>query len=185
MQDDRQVAAVRARRSISPSSQSTNAAGSTGSAEPFICFAGRGERRQHAARVDVAPLEGQQGEAGLDTGAAARRGAVAQPGLAQDLDAAVTELPPGGRRPAIRRPSRSKAVDAAGQVLGLLGRRQLAPLLVAPGVVGHLVATGVDLAQQVGIQLGVEALDEEGRRRPRAARAVRAASGSTSVAVGC
>ena len=43
----------------------------------------------------MAPLEGEQGDAALDAGAFARRRGVAQAGLAQDLDAAGSELAAG------------------------------------------------------------------------------------------
>ncbi len=61
------------RRSISASRYARKASGSSGSGEPVICFAHRGERRQHAGGVDVAPLEGQQGDAVLDARARAGR----------------------------------------------------------------------------------------------------------------
>ena len=58
-------------------------------------LAHRAERRQHAGRVDVAPLEGEQGDAVLDARARARGRAVAQAGLAQDLEPAGAELAAG------------------------------------------------------------------------------------------
>ena len=61
-------------------------------------------------------------------------------------------------------PSSANAPTPRAQVLRLLGAVELAPLLVAPGVVGDLVPAAADLPQRLRVELGVEALDEEGGR---------------------
>ena len=71
--------------------------------------------------------------------------------------------PPGGRKPSTSRPRRRERGDAAPEQLVLLGRRERVPDLVAPAVQPDLVAGRGDVAQGVGIELGVQALDEEGR----------------------
>ncbi len=53
--------------------------------------------------------------------------------------------------------------DAAAQELVLLVGRQRVPDLVAPAVQPDLVAGRGDVAQRLGIELGVQPLDEEGR----------------------
>ncbi len=103
----------------------------------------------------MAPLEGQQGDSILEAGSGSSRGAVAQACIAQDTDAAFPELPARRAQAGDLKAELPKRGEAPVQVRGLLGRRQLGPLLVAPGVEGDLVAATVDLAQQVGIDLRV------------------------------
>ncbi len=126
-------------------------------------LADRVEAGEHRGGVDVAPLEGEQGDAVLDAGALARRRGVAQAGLAQDLDAARAQLAAGRAQAGQLEAQLGEGGDASRQVLGLLGGAQVAPLLVQPGVVGDLVAGRGDRAQRPGVELGVDALGEEGR----------------------
>ena len=93
----------------------------------------------------------------------------------QGLEGPRPEPPPGGRKPSTSRPSPDAATPRPGVVL-LVGRQRV-PALVAPAVQPDLVAGRRDVAQRVGIELGVEPLDEERRAQvERGERPARAAA---------
>ncbi len=121
---------------------------------------------QDAGRVDLLPAEWELGDAVGDRDSVAGGGGVAQAGLAEQRGAARAQLAPRRPHPPRFQPDRVEGGDPTGQVLGLLRRAQRPPLLVRPGVEADLVAAAVDLGEQVGVELGVQALEEEGCRQP-------------------
>src|SRR5436305_1677391 len=158
VQDDRHVAAVSGQPvdlRFEPGTEVGRLDRLGRSADLFAC---RAERRQNAAGVYISPLEGQQGEAVLETDAGAGRRAVTQTGLAQDCGAPIAELAARRTQASDLQVESTECGEAPLQVGGLLGHAQLRPLLVAPGVEGNLVTARVDLAQQVGVDLRVQAL---------------------------
>ena len=135
----------------------------------LVGAAQRREVRQVVERVDQLPAEGQHDDpvAGLDL--RAHRRAVLEPVLAQQPQGRLRQLAAG--RPEARRaaaPSASRADTPRSSERALGGRVEVGPALVLPAVERDLVPGGVDLAQRVRVELGVEPLDEE--RRPQIRR---------------
>ena len=106
VQDDRHVAAVFAQSVDLRLEPGDEAVGLERVGRPAICSRADAERRQHAAGVDVAPLEGQQGDAVLEAGAGAGRASssAGRPRAGRSCRPRRA-APPGGRKPAISRPS--------------------------------------------------------------------------------
>ena len=134
-------------------------------AGPEIALSQAGEVGQVVEGVGQRPAERQDGETVERLGDAGLGRHVREPELAQETRSGGSQLAP--RRPEADRPQpeRVHRLDAALERLALGGRVEAGPGLVLPAVVGDLVAGGVELAQRVGVQLGVEPLDEE--RRPQ------------------
>ena len=113
-------------------------------------LAGRAEVGQHAARIDVAPFETEQGEAVLDAGARAGGGAIAKAApRAGRRCRRRRAAPPGGRMPRTSSPSSSNAAMPRARFSACAPAVSSSPLLVAPGVVGDLMAGRVDRGKQL------------------------------------
>ena len=152
------------------------ASGRASSASMSASAASRGEATS-PGRPSCAPVgEGLQAVVGVDRRPAERQARDACPRAACSPAGEHQRRPWAASASSVRRPARRPAAgsprprgparqrgDAAAQQLVLLGRRQRVPALVAPAVQPDLVAGGRDVAQRLGIELGVEALDEEGR----------------------
>ena len=134
----------------------------------------RGPTERRAARRLASTWrqrKGSRASAVLDARARPGRRAVAQARpRAGPRGRPSPSCPPGGRMPGQLQPELCEGRDARGRGSRPARRRsRLGPLLVAPGVVGDLVARRRRSAQQLGVELGVQPLDEEGRAQPAAA----------------
>jgi hypothetical protein len=111
-------------------------------------------------RVEQPPAERKHDDVAAPHAGAGGR-AVREAEVAQQLERRGREVPAGRPEAGELDPEIPHATHAALEQLPLGAAVQPGPRLVAPAVVGDLVAGRVELAQRVRVQLGVQALDEE------------------------
>jgi hypothetical protein len=87
--------------------------------------------------------------------------------LAQEPERRGGELAAGRAKADRPQSDVAQRAHATREQIRLLGGIEPAPLLVAPAVVGHLMAGGGDRRQRLRIELRVEPLDEERRLQAR------------------
>ena len=122
-----------------------------------------GEGLESVVGVDRRPAEGQAGDGAGAPRALARGRAPAQTVRGQGLERPRPESAAGRTEALDLEAEARERADAAPEELVLLGRRERVPDLVAPAVQPDLVPGRGDGAQGLGIELGVQALDEERR----------------------
>ena len=149
-----------------------------------VALAQPGELRQERVGIHELPAERQHSEAVERPLALAGGGDVAVAALGEQRERASCQPTARGPKAAWLQADRAHGLGRAVEQRRLRGGIQRGPLLVAPGVHRDLVARLRQIAQRVGVHLGVEPLDEE--RRPRASSGEQLQQpGSTSSTVKC
>src|ERR687898_1770943 len=135
-------------------------------ARPCGNFPKSAESRQVIESVDQPPLERQDDQVAEEAAPTARRRAVGETEVLEELWRGRGQSP--SRRPNAARPYPDLVhlADAPFQQTGFLDGAQVGPVFVAPAMVAKLVAGVGDLEKRLGVEFGVKPLYEESGPKP-------------------